>query len=97
MENITELNISSIYRVFNFWIKRGLIHKIRYLNKYIICKKHKESHTHIVNICAKYKKILETCNEKMNINIDEFSSKLGLKFSKSFHLEIPVICKKCIC
>ena len=39
----------------------------RYLNKYIICKKHKESHTHIVNICAKYKKILETCNEKMNI------------------------------
>lgn len=97
MENITELNISSIYRVFNFWIKRGLIHKIRYLNKYIICKKHKESHTHVDNICAKYKKILEKCNEKISINIDEFSSKLGLIFSKSFHLEIPVIFKKCIC
>ena len=97
MKNEIKHNTSSIYCFFKFWIKRGLIHKTRYLNKYIICKKHKESHTHIVNICAKYKKILETCNEKMNINIEEFSSKLGLKFSKSFHLEIPVICKKCIC
>ena len=64
MKNITELNISSIYRVFNFWIKRGLIHKIRYLNKYIICKKSKESNTHVVNICITCENIIEICNKK---------------------------------
>ena len=97
MENITELNISSIYRVFNFWIKRGLIHKTRYLYKYIIWEKHRESNTNVMNICAKCENILETCNKKINIHINEFSSKLRLTFSKSFHLEISVICKKYNC
>ena len=95
MKNGINLNISSIYRVINFWIKRGLIHKIGYLNKYIVCKKPKESHTHVVNICAKCEKILETCNKKMGIDFEEFSSKFGLIFAKNFHLEIPVICRKC--
>ena len=67
------------------------------LNKCTIFKKPRVSDTHVVNICIKCEKILETCNKKMKINIDEFSSELGLTFSKNFHLEIPVICKKCSC
>ena len=64
MTNETDLKISSIYRVINLWIKTGLIHKIGCLNKYIICKKSKESNTHVVNICITCENIIEICNKK---------------------------------
>ena len=32
-----KLNISTIYRVLEFWMKLGLIHKITTINKYLIC------------------------------------------------------------
>ena len=89
--------LSLIHRVFNFWIQKGLIYKIHYLNKYITFKKPEESNTHVVNLCAKYENILVTCYKKIKINLDEFSSKLGLTFAKSSHLNIPVICRNCSC
>ena len=33
----TNLNISTIYRVLEFWIKLGLIHKISAINKFLVC------------------------------------------------------------
>ena len=46
------LNISSVYRVIEFWVKLNVVHKISFLNKYMVCDNTDEKHTHITNICT---------------------------------------------
>ena len=90
-----KLNISTIYRVLEFWIKLGLIHKISTINKYLICLAPNEKHTHMLNFCTICEKVVETCNEKMGLNFKKSTAKLDLLFNSSQTIEIPVICHKC--
>ena len=89
------LNISSIYRVIEFWVKLKVIHKISYLNKYILCDNTDEKHTHITNICTSCLSVIETCNENMGLNLEKSSKNLGAILSPNINIEIPVICENC--
>jgi len=89
------LNISSVYRVIEFWVKLKVIHKISLLNKYMLCDNTDEKHTHITNICTSCLSVIETCNESMGLDLIESSKKLGVVLSPGINIEIPVICQKC--
>ena len=89
------LNISTIYRVLNFWIAQGFVHKISALNKYILCVRPDEKHVHMLNFCIRCEKIIESCNKSMDLNLEKITKKLNVKFCKSRSLEIPVICSSC--
>ena len=89
------LNISSIYRVIEFWVKLKVIHKISFLNKYILCVNTDEKHTHITNVCTTCLSVIETCNENMGLNLIKSSKNLGAILSPDINIEIPVICEKC--
>jgi Fur family zinc uptake transcriptional regulator len=91
----TKLNISTIYRVLDFWINIGMIHKISSINKYLVCLTPNEKHTHMLNFCTVCEKVVETCNEKMGLNFKKSTKKLKLSFSTSHPVEIPVICSNC--
>ena len=91
----TKLNISTIYRVLDFWINIGMIHKISSINKYLVCLTPNEKHTHMLNFCTVCEKVVETCNEKMGLNLKKSTEKLKLSFSTSHPVEIPVICSNC--
>ena len=88
------INISTIYRVIDFWIKLKIVHKISFLNKFILCNNPEEIHTHITNICTKCSKVIETRNEKMELNLDKSSQKLGILLRPNINVEIPVLCNK---
>ena len=90
------LNISSIYRVIEFWIKLKVIHKISLLNKFILCKNTDEKHTHITNICTNCSNVIETCNKNMGLNFNKSSQNLGAILSPNINIEIPVICGNCL-
>ena len=90
-----KLNISTVYRVLEFWMKLGLIHKISTINKYLICFSPNEKHTHMLNFCTICEKVVETCNEKMGLNFKKSTAKLDLSFNSSQTIEIPVICPEC--
>ena len=89
------LNISSVYRVIEFWVKLKVIHKISLLNKYMLCDNTDEKHTHITNVCTSCLSVIETCNESMGLDLIESSKKLGVVLSPGINIEIPVICQKC--
>ena len=52
-----DLNISTIYRVLDFWMGIGLIHKISAINKYLVCLTPNEKHTHMLNFCTVCEKV----------------------------------------
>ena len=89
------INISQIYRVLEFWIDLGLIHKISSINKFLLCITPEEKHTHMLNFCTVCEKVFETCNEKMGLNLKKSTAKLDLAFNNTRSVEIPVICPQC--
>ena len=91
----TKLNISTIYRVLDFWINIGMIHKISSINKYLVCLTPNEKHTHMLNFCTVCERVVETCSETMGLNLKKSTAKLKLSFCTSHPVEIPVICSKC--
>ena len=90
-----KLNISSIYRVIDFWIKLKIVHKISLLNKYVLCSNPDEIHTHITNICTCCSKVIETCNKSMGLNLNKSSKDLGILLTPNINVEIPVLCNTC--
>ena len=89
------INISQIYRVLEFWIDLGLIHKISSINKFLLCTTPEEKHTHMLNICTVCEKVVETCNKRMGLNFKKSAAKLDLAFNNTRSVEIPVICPLC--
>ena len=89
------INISQIYRVLDFWMDLGLIHKISSINKFLLCITPEEKHTHMLNFCTVCEKVFETCNEQMGLNLKKSTAKLDLAFNNTRPVEIPVICPKC--
>ncbi len=91
----TNLNISTIYRVLDFWMKLGLIHKIAAINKFLMCLSPNEKHTHMLNFCTICEKVVETCSDRMGLNLKKSTQKLDLSFDNAHPVEIPVICSNC--
>ena len=89
------INISQIYRVLEFWIDLGLIHKVSAINKFLLCITPEEKHTHMLNFCTVCEKVFETCNEQMGLNFKKSTAKLDLAFNNTRSVEIPVICPQC--
>jgi Fur family zinc uptake transcriptional regulator len=89
------LNISTIYRVLDFWIKMKVVHKLSILNKYVLCSNPDEVHTHITNICTKCSSVVETCNENMGLNLKESTKNMGVALTPDLNVEIPVLCASC--
>ena len=89
------INISQIYRVLEFWIDLGLIHKISSINKFLLCMTPDEKHTHVLNYCTVCEKVFETCNKQMELNLKKSTAKLDLEFNSTRSVEIPVICPQC--
>lgn len=90
-----ELNIATIYRILDFWCSLNLVHRISSINKFIFCANPDEKHTHIINCCQKCETIIESCHEKMGIDISGGIEDLGLTLAIGSHLEVPVFCASC--
>lgn len=93
--NKVKINISTIYRVLEFWIKIGILHKIASINKYFICSTPKEKHIHMLNFCTACNTVYESCNKAMDLNFDKSVTNLKLTIDKKSSIEIPVLCTSC--
>ena len=95
IESGRKYNIATIYRVIDFWITIGIIHKIASVNKFILCNSPHEKHTHITNFCKSCERIFESCSKRMGIDLKKGSESMGLTLLPETHLEVSVLCEKC--
>ncbi len=82
---ITEqnLNISTVYRVLDFWTGLGLIHKIESANRFMVCSDEHHHQFHVIQYCTRCENVTESC---------ELASQVKMEMSHEFRaLEIQVI------
>ena len=91
----SNINISTIYRVLDFWVSLNQVHKLKTINKYLLCKKPTSKHIHMINFCTSCERVFEICDEKIDLNIKESTDKLSLSVDGPYCIEVPVICSNC--
>ena len=92
--NITQqnLNISTVYRVLDFWIGLGLIHKIESANRFIVCSDEHRHQFHVIQTCTQCENVRESC---------ELASQITMQISHEFRalenqvIEIQGTCSDC--
>ena len=88
----SSFNISTIYRVLDFWIDVGVVHKMESSNTYLVCNDSHTNHFHVLLHCTSCKSVEESC---------QVSAMLSLPTSNKFEVsggqavELNGLCKKC--
>lgn len=85
-------NISTVYRVLDFWIELGLVHKIESNNTYLVCNDSHHSHFHVLFHCLNCENIEESCElskQTMLPNMQSFQPK------ENQVIELQGLCEKC--
>ena len=85
-------NISTIYRVLNFWIEMGVVHKIDSSNTYLICNDKHTNHFHVLLQCSNCKSVEESCQISTQFSSPE-SSKFSIKDGQV--IEFLGLCNNC--
>ena len=82
-----------IYRVLDFLIEQGFVHKIKNLNAFIACSHPGNTHSPTFMICRKCEKVAEIDVKESGIKLDKnlFSD---FKIEESI-IEVIGICKSC--
>lgn len=86
------LNISTIYRVLDFWVGLGLIHKIESNSTFVVCQDQHTHHLHVIQHCVSCHAISEAC---------ELSQRMTLPAANAFApqrdqvIELKGTCSRC--
>ena len=62
-------NISTIYRVLDFWIEMGVVHKMDSSNTYLICNDSHTNHFHVLLHCSNCKSVEESCQVSAQLSL----------------------------
>ena len=85
-------NISTIYRVLDFWIDVGAVHKMDSSNTYLVCNDNHTDHFHVLLHCTNCKSVEESCQLSAQLSLPE-SNKFVVNGSQT--VELNGLCKKC--
>jgi len=85
-------NISTIYRVLDFWIEMDVVHKIDSSNTYLICNDTHTNHFHVLLQCSNCKSVEESCQISAQLSLPE-SNKFSIKDGQV--IEFLGLCNNC--
>lgn len=93
-----QIPVMSVYRILNFLIDNGLVHKLDSINQYIVCKHLDCEHEHlntqflICNDCNSTEEIMirDELHQQLTNDIDQTGFKL-----KELKFELHGICANC--
>ena len=85
-------NISTIYRVLDFWIHIGVVHKMDSSNTYLVCNDSHTHHFHVLLHCTSCKSVQESCQLSEQLSLPN-SNKFAVNDSQA--VEINGVSNKC--
>lgn len=85
-------NISTIYRVLDFWIEMDVVHKIDSSNTFLMCNDSHTNHFHVLLHCSMCNSIEESCQVSSQLSLPE-SNKFSIKDGQV--IEFQGFCSKC--
>lgn len=85
-------NISTIYRVLDFWVDLGFVHKLESANKFVLCTDEHRNHIHVLQHCNNCHSVEESCDVSRMIKMPISSS---FKPDSNQVIEIQGRCQKC--
>ena len=91
--NGPQLNISTIYRVLEFWIQLGVIHKVDSNKTYIICQNQHSNGLHVIQHCVSCDGIAE--NADLTNHMDSFINPYFAPMIDQV-IELKGECKRCL-
>ncbi|MFT4068224.1 Fur family transcriptional regulator [Paraburkholderia sp.] len=84
----------TVYRVLDFLIAQGLVHRLDTVNGYIPVRDVPDSGRYMVTICTRCAKVREVDTTVLGIQLDEELARAGLTRDSSV-VEVRVICDRC--
>ena len=88
----SSFNISTIYRVLDFWIDVGVVHKMESSNTYLVCNDSHTNHFHVLLHCTSCKSVEESCQVSAMLSLPTSNK---FKVSGGQAVELNGLCKNC--
>ena len=88
----SSFNISTIYRVLDFWINVGVVHKMDSSNTYLVCNDNHTNHFHVLLHCTSCKSVEESCQVSAMLSLPKSNT---FKVSGGQAVELNGLCKNC--
>jgi len=88
----SSFNISTIYRVLDFWINVGVVHKMDSSNTYLVCNDNHTNHFHVLLHCTSCKSVEESCQVSAMLSLPKSNT---FKVSGGQAVELSGLCKNC--
>jgi len=88
----SSFNISTIYRVLDFWIDVGVVHKMESSNTYLVCNDSHTNHFHVLLHCTSCKSVEESCQVSAMLSLPTSNK---FKVSGGQAVELNGLCRKC--
>jgi len=82
----------SVYRVLDFWIKNGVVHRLERENAYVLCAFPDEKHTPVLAVCSVCGRLEEFKSEKVAKEIKKSVKKFKIK---EVSVRVDGICADC--
>ena len=82
------------YRVLDFWIAEGFVHRIKKLNAFVACAEPGTEHSPAFMICRKCKKVAELDEKESKVNLEKTSPTEFIV--EEAVIELIGLCKSCI-
>ena len=90
-----KMTITSLYRILDFWVEQGLVHKINGLNAYIACNDPHDEHAHVLMFCDTCNKTVEICDHKAGFDAAATAGAQGFSKTAKQLVEFRGICQDC--
>jgi Fur family zinc uptake transcriptional regulator len=92
-KNGHSINISTIYRVLDFWIEMRFIHKAESNNTYVVCPDPHSNHLHVLLHCSGCSRIAERCKTSSQLATPE---DLNFFTTEGQVVELQGLCNNCV-
>lgn len=92
MNQAQRYNISTIYRVLDFWVSLGVVHKIDSSSTYMLCQDDHDHHLHVIQTCTECDHVEEACEVSQALTLP---TQPGFEPTPDQVIELKGVCKDC--